>query len=285
MDRTRQSGILESTYGLGWIRTQLPGQLGAMGLNPWLVKKMPVVGRGSSSRLAIYHQGNLPGSTSAVYIFPQTQSGVVVLANAYGLSDVPDWIAQSVIDVLFNHRTPADYVNLTQEAVAAFQSYKSQTKLDLRSLRRPSPRTPDVSGLIGVYWNESHTFSIVIFEDGNQLKLSFQGLAEEEFDLNHLRGDVFCWFSSSRDLARRGRHTFPAGHLMIHFRKSATGQAFGLEWAHNSSREGGELFTKANTANSSGYLGMEWLYVWPFSVWMFTVLSASAPLLVYWLYC
>ncbi|KAK0721125.1 hypothetical protein B0H67DRAFT_486558 [Lasiosphaeris hirsuta] len=51
---------------------------------------MPVAGQNSPSRLAVYHQGNLPGATSAVYLFPETQSGVVVLTNAYGLSDVAD---------------------------------------------------------------------------------------------------------------------------------------------------------------------------------------------------
>ncbi|KXX77210.1 Beta-lactamase, partial [Madurella mycetomatis] len=56
----KRTGILERTYGLGWIRTQLPGELGAIGLNPWLLKKMPVAGQNSPSRLAIYHQGNLP---------------------------------------------------------------------------------------------------------------------------------------------------------------------------------------------------------------------------------
>jgi hypothetical protein len=29
-----EKSLLERSYGLGWIRTQLPGTLGAMGLNP-----------------------------------------------------------------------------------------------------------------------------------------------------------------------------------------------------------------------------------------------------------
>jgi Beta-lactamase len=74
----KRTGILERTYGLGWIRTQLPGELGAMGLNSWLVERMPVAGQDAHSRLAIYHQGNLPGATSAVYLFPESQSGIVV---------------------------------------------------------------------------------------------------------------------------------------------------------------------------------------------------------------
>ena len=82
----KRTGILERTYGLGWIRTQLPGKLGAMGLDSWLVERMPVAGQDAHPHLAIYHQGNLPGATSAVYLFPESQSAIVVLANAYGLS-------------------------------------------------------------------------------------------------------------------------------------------------------------------------------------------------------
>ena len=43
---------LERSSGLGWIRTQLPGTLGAMGLNPWL-SQMPLI---NTQRLALYHQ-------------------------------------------------------------------------------------------------------------------------------------------------------------------------------------------------------------------------------------
>jgi len=51
---------LERSYGLGWIRTELPGSLGMVGLNPMYVEKMPVVGKGlAKPQLCIYHQGSL----------------------------------------------------------------------------------------------------------------------------------------------------------------------------------------------------------------------------------
>lgn len=72
---TQRQSILERTYGLGWVRTQLPGELGVLGLNPWLVKKMPIAGRVSPSRLTIYHQGNVPGATSPSTSFPKRGAG------------------------------------------------------------------------------------------------------------------------------------------------------------------------------------------------------------------
>lgn len=37
---------LGRSYGLGWVRTELPGALGLVGMNPTYVKRMPHVGKG-----------------------------------------------------------------------------------------------------------------------------------------------------------------------------------------------------------------------------------------------
>jgi hypothetical protein len=37
-------------------------------------------------------------------------SGIVVLAKAYGLSDVPDWIVQSIIETLFEGEIDTPYL-------------------------------------------------------------------------------------------------------------------------------------------------------------------------------
>ncbi|KAI9923459.1 hypothetical protein AWENTII_003170 [Aspergillus wentii] len=241
---SQRRSLNEQTYGLGWIRTQLPGELGAIGLNPGLVKNMPIVGRSSPSRLTIYHQGNVPGATSAVYLFPDSSSGVVVLANAYGLSDVPDWIAQSIIDVLFEEDTDTPYVQLAHEAVFSYQKWCAKTVNDLAALQRPNSAPAALDGFSGVYENGAKTFKLlVIFEDG-KLKLQFQGLPEEEFDLNHSHDDVFSWFISPRGQNERGRNIFAASHYLVRFqRDSITRKVTGLRWAHDGS-ENGELFER-----------------------------------------
>lgn len=91
---------------------------------------MPITGRGSPSRLAIYHQDNVPGATSAVYLFPLTRTGIVVLANTYELTDVPDWIAQILSETLFEDDTGANYIQLTEEVVDSYQKWCSKTAHD-----------------------------------------------------------------------------------------------------------------------------------------------------------
>lgn len=66
----------EQGYGLGWVRAQLPGQLGRISANP-LIGNQPTAGKGGPSRLVFYHHGLMPGSTSAVFLVPELQLGVV----------------------------------------------------------------------------------------------------------------------------------------------------------------------------------------------------------------
>ena len=53
----------ERSYALGWIRTQLVGVTRVMGHNMRLyeLNEMPAMGKGSVSRLAMYHQGATVG--------------------------------------------------------------------------------------------------------------------------------------------------------------------------------------------------------------------------------
>jgi hypothetical protein len=81
----------EESYALGWARVQLPGTMGAVGVNPPLMPDgMPIVGKGVPSRLVIYHQGSLPGALSAVLLMPNTRTAIVAMSNSLALCDCPD---------------------------------------------------------------------------------------------------------------------------------------------------------------------------------------------------
>jgi len=76
----------EISYGLGWARVQLPNTMGHIGLNGRLLgDDMPVMGKGRSGQLVLYHQGTLPGALSVVVLIPETESVVVVLSNSLAL--------------------------------------------------------------------------------------------------------------------------------------------------------------------------------------------------------
>lgn len=93
---------------------------------------MPTAGIGSPGPLSLYHQGNLPSGIPAAYPFSEPQSAAVVLANAFGLADAPDWIAQIVIELLFIDNTRANYVSFAQEAI------RSSPELSIELEREPA---------------------------------------------------------------------------------------------------------------------------------------------------
>ncbi|PVH72725.1 beta-lactamase/transpeptidase-like protein [Cadophora sp. DSE1049] len=100
----------QTGYGFGLARVQLPGSMGAIGTNPTLYPDMPIVGRGSPSRLALYHQGTLAGAFATVILFPETDSGVVVLTNSLPLNESDDWIGQLITETIFDVKGRNDYV-------------------------------------------------------------------------------------------------------------------------------------------------------------------------------
>lgn len=53
-----QPTFSESSYAFGIARTQLPGIMGQVGMNPGLMpnRRMPIVAQGTPSRLVFYHQ-------------------------------------------------------------------------------------------------------------------------------------------------------------------------------------------------------------------------------------
>lgn len=93
--------LREYFYAPGLIRTELPNHLGTLGTNTSLVDHMPVVGEDSASRLCIYHQGLQPGSSTAVYTFPESGISIVALQNSSAPCDCADWVSQHCIQTIF----------------------------------------------------------------------------------------------------------------------------------------------------------------------------------------
>lgn len=110
--------LLEQTYDLGWNRTQLPGSLD-FGWNQGVIDPFPVLGETYPGRLAIRHGGNMPGTTAAICLLPETETAVIVLQNSLGLCDLADWICQAAVDTVFTGKPAQDYTALTVASVDA----------------------------------------------------------------------------------------------------------------------------------------------------------------------
>ncbi|KIM98635.1 hypothetical protein OIDMADRAFT_202404 [Oidiodendron maius Zn] len=257
----------ETSYALGWARTQLPGPMGAIGLNGlWLrgpagsPTGMPFVAKSATPQLAIYHQGSNPGVLAATILLPESQSAIVVLSNTLALNDCADWVSQLLVESLLDvdGKFKNDYLQIVKDTVALALAWYPAMAKELRENRTLEiPR--NLQDYVGVYYNTVGTVHIDVTYDGEQLKFAFQGLEDEVWDLRHWEGDTFTWLPESRDIiASRGRFTFQSpDYYKIKFAVSGIGNVEQLTWVHEGwNIPEGEDFFKIDSLKS-GYLGQK----------------------------
>ena len=167
---------------MGWMRAQLPNTVGLIGDNMRLysISELPVLGRGSDSRLALYHQGATVGYFSSIYLFPETESAVIVLTNSIALGDAADWLAQSLVQALFDPLEKNDYVELAQDSKDRMLGKYESLRQDLAKNKIHGTEPNPLSAYAGDYYNAIDVFFIRITPasgSDDTLTMSFQGLA------------------------------------------------------------------------------------------------------------
>ena len=227
----------ETSYALGWARTQLPGPMGVIGLNgPWFPGTpgakdgLPIVGK-SKSELVVYHQGSHPGVLAALNLLPESQSGVVVLTNTLALIDCADFMGQALLEAVLDVKEKNDYLHITKEAVSKAVVWYDKMARVLRTGQDESlPR--DAEEYVGIFWNIAGTVHIDIIVEEGRLKLVFQGLPTEKWELYPFKGDTLTWLPDSRDaIASRGRFTLQSpDYYKIKFSTAADEQVVSLNW-------------------------------------------------------
>jgi CubicO group peptidase (beta-lactamase class C family) len=246
--------LRENTYALGWVRAQLPN-VGAME-GPYMGPvKNPVIGEGSTSRLALYHQGNIAGFITFAALFPETTSAIVVLSNSVGLCEGTKLVGQLLIEALFNPNVnPKDYIKLANSSAIHGASIMSDIIKQIERLRTVTELTHSLHTYTGRYHNAIHNFFIDILEEDDKLRVSFMGLGSEVFDLYPYQADSFFWKMSHNECAKRGRVTeFPMDYYILKFGCPSTkddeeqNHMCCLWWKHDSNLAGhGEVFRKSN---------------------------------------
>ena len=218
--------LRERSYALGWARTQLPGKAGVMGDNIQILglDKLPVIGEGMESRLLIYHQGSTVGYSPALYMFPETQSGIVVLTNSTALGDQADWIAQSLTQLLFDDSKKVNWVALAEHTRDRCLAKYTDMKKEISLMRKPGIPT-GIYHHVGNYHSfagDESVLGIKIRRKPNSddtLRISFPKSGyRQAYDLRHLHDDVFEWALTPDENAKRGgRHVFNPKCFLVEF--------------------------------------------------------------------
>ncbi|KAI0182704.1 beta-lactamase/transpeptidase-like protein [Xylaria flabelliformis] len=238
--------ILEQTYALGWNRTQLPGCLD-FGGNKAMLESFPKLGQRYPGKLVIWHGGNMPGTTSAICLLPETGTAIIVLQNSLGLCDVADWICQLIIDTIFLGEPAQDYVSLAMQCVqkGTRRIDVVEQKLLQEQIQGTTPRSLEL--YLGRYFNRIQNWFIDIKVDMEKkaLYLEFLGLADERYYLKHYHYDTFNWNLTYDELIKRGQYIRGYEYYKLTFEMDETGEICSLRWKHDKSVPEGELFCKS----------------------------------------
>ena len=164
----------ENAYGLGWVRCQLPGVLGKQGTNARLQMDLPFTGGGGASRLCLYHEGLMPGSSTSVYTFPETITAVVVLQSGVALNDCPDWVAQQLIETIFDVPELNGFVELAQDSAKRMLALVPSMHLTLDSQRVQNTKPSfDLGQYVGRYFNPIKNLFVEVTQLEDGLHLAF----------------------------------------------------------------------------------------------------------------
>ncbi|KAK4208062.1 hypothetical protein QBC37DRAFT_444141 [Rhypophila decipiens] len=170
--------------------------------------KMPMIGNPEQPVLALYHHGMLVGFKNAVYIFPGTETAVLLLSNAVAINDGPGWIGHLIIQTLFDDPVKHDYVALARDSLSfgleAYDRIEQQFRAELHNKTIICPKP--LGAYVGKYYNEVKTFYMDISIKDKELWLNLQGNAVENYRLKHHNGDEFSWHMPRNEQVRRGRN-------------------------------------------------------------------------------
>ncbi|KAI0106419.1 beta-lactamase/transpeptidase-like protein [Nemania sp. FL0031] len=237
--------ILEQTYALGWSRTQLPGSLD-FGWNKQMLEHFPNLGERYPGKLVIWHGGNMPGTTAAICLLPETGTSVVVLQNSLGLCDAADLICQLIIDTIFLGDPAQDYVSVASQCVQKGVGRMVVVEEKLRQERKSGTKPQALGLYCGRYFNSIQNWFIDIKLDAEKesLYLQFLGLDDEKYYLRHYHHDTFNWNLTYDELVKRGQYIRDYEYYKLAFEIDGTGEV-SLRWKHDKLVPDGELFRKS----------------------------------------
>ena len=249
----------ERSYALGWVRTELPGSLGVIGLNGSYVNKMPTVGKGlGRSLLCLYHQGSNNTFLSSVHLLPETHSGVVVLTNSMANNDATDWPGELLLETVLDNPDKSDYLQLAKSSAAASMNLwvKMKQEFDEHRVPRTCPRAYDA--YVGSYLNCVDNHSLDICLKDNVLWLCFQGDSAQEYELEHYHHDVFSWMLTRDQDVRMGRYPMTRlSFYLLQFKSDDQSEGIdSLVWVNDGAVPDGEV-SRREWKQDNGRISME----------------------------
>jgi len=194
-----------AAYCMGWVRMELPSSmLGAFSGNflsrekghQYHLKPEFMLGKSLDSLLAIGHSGGMPGSLTTIWTFPETESAVVVFSNGRGLGDASDFVAQLLIQQLFDLEPKVDLIPWVKKETELARGHFRERLLDpWINSRVQYGEMRDLNLYVGEYQGFNGYFSLqVVLEKDGYLSLKFNRRQSSTCKLLPFDRDVYSYF-------------------------------------------------------------------------------------------
>jgi hypothetical protein len=148
----------------------------------------------------------LVGFNNAVYLFPESETAIVLLSNAVAINDGPDWIGHLMIQTLFEDPHVHDYLSLARETLSfglnSYERIEGELRAEVVNYTQPK----QLDSYVGKYYNAVRTFFMDITKKDDQLWMNLQGNAVENYPLKHHNGNEFSWHMPRNEQVKRGRN-------------------------------------------------------------------------------
>ncbi|KAF2105694.1 beta-lactamase/transpeptidase-like protein [Lophiotrema nucula] len=224
-----------SNYGLGIVRQTTPATLGVVSPNRAFTS--PVMGRNSASKITFSHNGDFDGATCSIYMFPDSESAVVVLSNAKGLSDATNWIAQEIIQTMFKLKPKIDILSEAKQYKARFKRwFEAKIQDPIKAGRQPNPDNRQVHDYIGEYSLKGYKkFKVQVSahkQESKKIVFKLNGRPSQRHTLSYHHYNTWEFAPESYDtyLQKGYRPYVSPSEFLITFQRKLNSRIHALSW-------------------------------------------------------
>ncbi|MCJ1459423.1 hypothetical protein MMC28_009801 [Mycoblastus sanguinarius] len=198
----------KQNYALGLYNFTLPTERINTVTNAPNITSTYVMGAKSPSRKVIGHTGDMGNFASAYWVFPETESAIVVLTNSSRANGDPsNIVAQVLTQALFGLKPSINYIKLATDVVTQAKSQWQRTVTSWEVHRWAGTMPKDLDAYVGVYSSSDLRMTLDIkpisqvLSSGEpaKLRLWINGLTEQTFELYHYHHDSWTFLPGSRD--------------------------------------------------------------------------------------
>ncbi|KAF2171406.1 hypothetical protein M409DRAFT_50852 [Zasmidium cellare ATCC 36951] len=193
-----------STYCLGWLRSTMPtSDVNWGSLNKRTMEDDTyldyILGTESRERVMTKHTGIAYNTTSTMFLFPETNSAVIAMANGRRRGDASDFAAQIMIQELFDLQPYVDILARAKIETERGAVYRHNIVMAEWLKNRDVTGLERLKDYVGVYTTQGTELHVNLDRKINRLVLHFNNRSDKPVHLEYYNKDTYCFFPTTID--------------------------------------------------------------------------------------